>query len=235
MLSTLLASCLSFYSGYCRSFLELCIFRVLLGIALGLFGPAATSLTMEISPPSARVRLTIATIGGAAVAGRVLLAMLIYTVDTYLGYHIYVTSWRGLVVLTSTFSLVGLTLAAYNLAESPAWMLANSMPDEAAAAVPAHAQDNGRERALPEGRRLLLAGGGGGAEPHAGGGAARDLWLSMHLVLDDLSHLSQARIMMMMMMMMMMMVMVMMMMMMKMMTMTKMITMTMAMDTAFVA
>eukprot|EP00291_Cryptomonas_curvata_P019781 CAMPEP_0172157652 /NCGR_PEP_ID=MMETSP1050-20130122/3915_1 /TAXON_ID=233186 /ORGANISM="Cryptomonas curvata, Strain CCAP979/52" /LENGTH=221 /DNA_ID=CAMNT_0012826915 /DNA_START=126 /DNA_END=789 /DNA_ORIENTATION=- len=115
LLSTLLVSCLSFYSAYARNFTELCVFRILLGVAIGMTGPAASSLAMELSPPQA---LAVALVGCSASAGRILLALLAFALDSGWTYE-HAASWRAVVVLCSFLSLAGLVLAVYNLPESP--------------------------------------------------------------------------------------------------------------------
>ena len=183
LFSTLLISCISFYSGYCRSFVELCVFRFLLGVSIGIFEPASTSLALAISPPTARRRIAILVIGGATATGRALLASLVYTLGDQMVYEHAAISWRGIIVLCSFMSLLGLVTAAYNLVESPEWMRTRNMPEEAAATVAALAQDNGKPQAFPKGRRL--------AAPAHAAGAGQDLWLSLHHVVDDISILSQ--------------------------------------------
>ena len=180
LFSTLVVSCLSFYSAYARNFTELCVFRILLGIAIGMSGPAASSLVMELSPPSTRKRLSIALVGGAASVGRILLALLAFALESGLAYE-HTATWRAVVVLCSFLSLAALILAVYSLAESPEWMLANGMPDQARLAADTLFLDNGRPAAA--GRRLAAP-----ATPAACGG---DVWASLRHVLDDISNLSQ--------------------------------------------
>mmetsp|Transcript_40571 Transcript_40571/g.84743 ORF Transcript_40571/g.84743 Transcript_40571/m.84743 type:complete len:113 (+) Transcript_40571:2-340(+) len=106
---------------------------------------------MELSPPSARRRLAVALVGCSASAGRILLALLAFALDSGWTYE-HAASWRAVVVLCSFLSLAGLVLAVYNLPESPEWMLANGMPDQARLAADTLSHDNGRPPAAA--RRL---------------------------------------------------------------------------------
>jgi MFS family permease len=69
--SALFATLIGFYNAYVNSIEELAIMRFLLGITLGSFAPASTSITLETCPQDLRGKFGMAIPGFSGVAGKV--------------------------------------------------------------------------------------------------------------------------------------------------------------------
>ena len=69
--SALLASLIGFYNAYVNSIEELAIMRFCLGITLGAFAPASTSITLETCPQDLRGKFGMAIPGFSGVVGKV--------------------------------------------------------------------------------------------------------------------------------------------------------------------
>ena len=76
LVSAAIATVFGFYSAQASSVPELMLLRLVLGMALGAFGPASLSLTLESTPRALRGKAAMAVNGFSGVIGKVAVALL---------------------------------------------------------------------------------------------------------------------------------------------------------------
>lgn len=157
--SALFATLIGFYNAYVNSIEELAIMRFLLGITLGSFAPASTSITLETCPQDLRGKFGMAIPGFSGVAGKVAVALIadaLYDDDYNPNYARF--TWRAVLVLCTFPTFLGLAIGVYVLPESPRWLLAVAkQPQDAATALENLALKNSVPEAFPRGTRLAPA------------------------------------------------------------------------------